>query len=175
MCEYRAVRPTKVAFVQGWYTQYGDRVEIVPLDLTNGDYTTVLKGNVDLFSNRRFVDHCLQVSMESFTRQHLFPEALRLLRKPSTLVQTFHPTFDHALIPTQAGVDGTRRILEQATKAGIKKFSLVSSSIALFNLAQMGTKSSFNDKGRTTNYRFVGRRKLITSILDICRLEYCNG
>ena len=46
MHKNRAVRPAKVAFVQGWYTQYGDRVEIVPLDLTSGDYTTVLKGNI---------------------------------------------------------------------------------------------------------------------------------
>ncbi len=45
MYDHRAVRPTKVAFVQGWYTQYGASVEIVPLDLTNGDYSTVLKGN----------------------------------------------------------------------------------------------------------------------------------
>lgn len=50
--ENSAVRPAKVAFVQGWYTQYGDRVDIVPLDLTNGDYSTVLKGTASFLSDR---------------------------------------------------------------------------------------------------------------------------
>lgn len=38
------VRSKKVAFVQGWYTQYGDRVEIVAIDdIINGDYSAALK------------------------------------------------------------------------------------------------------------------------------------
>lgn len=91
--EHRAVRPAKVAFVQGWYTQYGDRVEIVPLDLTSGDYTTVLKGNVRLLSKHPFTDRWLQVSIRSFTQQHLSPDALRPIRKPSMSVQALWTHF----------------------------------------------------------------------------------
>ncbi len=69
-------------------------------------------------------------------------------------------------------MEGTRRILEQATKAGIKKFSLVSSSIALFDVAHIGEKSSFNDKGGTIDHLFVATWKLTTGVLNIRRLEY---
>ena len=41
------MRLKKVAFVQEWYTQYGNKVEIVPLDdLVHGDYSAALKGEL---------------------------------------------------------------------------------------------------------------------------------
>lgn len=42
---FSTVRSKKVAFVQEWYTQYGDKVEIVAIDdLIAGDYSAALKG-----------------------------------------------------------------------------------------------------------------------------------
>lgn len=40
-------RSKKVAFVQKWYTKYGDKVEIVAIDdLIHGDYSAALKGSM---------------------------------------------------------------------------------------------------------------------------------
>lgn len=47
---YSTVRSKKVAFVQEWYTKYGNKVEIVAQDdLIHGDYSAAFKGPRVLF------------------------------------------------------------------------------------------------------------------------------
>ncbi|KAF7798667.1 hypothetical protein EIP86_009891 [Pleurotus ostreatoroseus] len=107
------VRSKKVAFVQGWYTKYGDKVEIIPLDdLINGDYSAALKGV-------EFVIHA----------------AAPLVGRTATHAEAIN-----------AAVDGSRNILEQGVKAGITKFSLVSSALALWPPQRFAEKTIITDQ-----------------------------
>ncbi|KAF7793308.1 hypothetical protein EIP86_004420 [Pleurotus ostreatoroseus] len=107
------VRSKKVAFVQEWYTQYGNKAEIVPLDdLVHGDYSAALKDVEAVIHN-----------------------AAPLVGRSATHAEAI-----------QAGVNGTRNILEQGEKAGVTKFSIVSSIATVWPPHRFGEKSILTDQ-----------------------------